>query len=180
MEKQDLRVKKTLKSIEEAFIKLLAKKPLEKITITELAAAAEINKGTFYLHYTDIYDLYTQILHDYISKPIIESNFYPDLFDDPELFLEKLNTSLYENLSSIDRITSGIKERVDYEYFINLLIDKVYETKRIPKTTENDMKLWSFFCSLITLNIQYHGKHADQMKDLALEIINTFFPMKKE
>lgn len=33
------------------------KKPIEKITVTELAKLAEINKATFYLHYSDIYSL---------------------------------------------------------------------------------------------------------------------------
>ena len=53
----DLRVKKTRKSIVDAFIELRQIKPLEKITVKELASKAMINKATFYLHYQDIYDL---------------------------------------------------------------------------------------------------------------------------
>lgn len=58
MNETDLRVIKTKESIEQAFLSLLATKPLQKISIVELAREARINKGTFYLHYTDIFDLY--------------------------------------------------------------------------------------------------------------------------
>lgn len=42
----DLRVKKTRTSIINAFLTLRSKKPLERITVKELSAAAQINKAT--------------------------------------------------------------------------------------------------------------------------------------
>lgn len=53
----DLRVEKTIKSIFNTFLEMRAKKPLEKISVTELSNKAMINKATFYLHFKDIYDL---------------------------------------------------------------------------------------------------------------------------
>ena len=63
----DLRVKKTRKSIVDAFIELRQIKPLEKITVKELASKAMINKATFYLHYQDIYDLEDSLESELIS-----------------------------------------------------------------------------------------------------------------
>ena len=40
----DIRIKKTERAIREAFLALRAQKPLEKITVKELCAAAYINK----------------------------------------------------------------------------------------------------------------------------------------
>ncbi len=40
-----------------AFTDLLRQKPIQNITIKELCERAGINRGTFYSHYTDIYDL---------------------------------------------------------------------------------------------------------------------------
>ena len=57
----DLRIQRTKKHIEEAFLSLRAEKPLEKITVKELADRAFINKATFYTHYKDIYDLQEQL-----------------------------------------------------------------------------------------------------------------------
>ena len=62
MNTRDLRVIKTQRAIHDAFLSLLRTKPLAKISVTELARIAEINKGTFYLHYRDIYDLYHALL----------------------------------------------------------------------------------------------------------------------
>ncbi len=53
----DKRIEKTQKAIKEAFIKLRAKKPLEKISVKELCEIAYINKSTFYSHYENIYAL---------------------------------------------------------------------------------------------------------------------------
>lgn len=67
----DLRIERTKKNIKEAFLKLRAEKPLEKITVKELAELAYINKATFYSHYQDIYDLSEQ-LEDEVINSIIE------------------------------------------------------------------------------------------------------------
>ena len=47
----DIRVKKTKRAIQKAFVALLREKPVEKITVKEIAERAEINKTTFYSHY---------------------------------------------------------------------------------------------------------------------------------
>ena len=69
--KEDLRVVKTKKNIKTEMMELLQKKPVEKITVTELASNAFINKGTFYHHYSDIYDLYHELVYDFIENSIM-------------------------------------------------------------------------------------------------------------
>ena len=60
--KTDLRVVKTKRAIYAALERLLHKKSIDKITVAELSREAMINKGTLYLHYTDIFDLFQQAL----------------------------------------------------------------------------------------------------------------------
>ena len=50
----DARVRYTRMVIEENFLKLLEKKPVYKITVTELCQLCQINRATFYKHYLDI------------------------------------------------------------------------------------------------------------------------------
>ena len=64
----DLRQKKTLRAITEAFYALRKQKKLEAITVTELCRAAEISKATFYLHYRDIFDLSEQLQNQVIES----------------------------------------------------------------------------------------------------------------
>ena len=68
--KTDLRVIKTRRAINAALLDLLQKKSIDNITVTELSQKAEINKGTFYLHYADIYDLYQNALKEHFIKII--------------------------------------------------------------------------------------------------------------
>lgn len=62
----DRRVIKTKQMIKTVFLDLLAEKPIAKITVSEIAEKANIGRGTFYFHYTDVYDLYEQILDETI------------------------------------------------------------------------------------------------------------------
>ena len=55
--KIDRRVRYTKKAIRESFYALLEQKPIEKISVTEICRGADINRGTFYSHYTDPFDL---------------------------------------------------------------------------------------------------------------------------
>ena len=82
MNNQDLRVLKTIENIENAFFELLGSKPIEKITVAELARVARINKGTFYRHYLDIPDLYMKTMQKALSDPLAEADYLPCLFDD--------------------------------------------------------------------------------------------------
>lgn len=55
--KIDRRVCYSKAAIRESFLALLAKKPIEKISVTEICSDANINRGTFYAHYADPFDL---------------------------------------------------------------------------------------------------------------------------
>lgn len=57
----DHRTRVTKMLIRRAFTDLLRSKPIQSITIRELCERAGINRGTFYCHYTDIYDLLHQM-----------------------------------------------------------------------------------------------------------------------
>ena len=47
----------TKRALEASLKKLLTKKPLDKITITDITEDCGINRMTFYYHFKDIYDL---------------------------------------------------------------------------------------------------------------------------
>ncbi|WP_216830303.1 TetR/AcrR family transcriptional regulator [Alkalihalobacterium elongatum] len=59
--KLDRRIKYTQLALKESLMKVMQEKPLTKITIKEVCELADINRSTFYSHYTDLYDLLNQI-----------------------------------------------------------------------------------------------------------------------
>lgn len=55
------KTKKTKQLIQKCFIQILEKKSFESITIGDIAKQAKINRGTFYLHFQDKFDLLEHI-----------------------------------------------------------------------------------------------------------------------
>lgn len=60
-DKIDRRTRKTRSAIQTAFIKLILKKDISKITVREISELADINRATFYLHYSDVYQVLESI-----------------------------------------------------------------------------------------------------------------------
>ena len=65
-------VRETRAKIQSVFLDLMKKKPYYKISVREIAEAANINRSTFYLHYEDIYDLLDKI-EDEINDELAEA-----------------------------------------------------------------------------------------------------------
>ena len=57
----DRRAIKTRKALANALAELLTEKELHKITVQEICDKAELNRGTLYRHYLDVYDLYEKV-----------------------------------------------------------------------------------------------------------------------
>jgi AcrR family transcriptional regulator len=57
----DRRIRKTKSALKRAFIDLLSWKDIKEISVRELTELADVNRGTFYLHYRDVYDFFTHI-----------------------------------------------------------------------------------------------------------------------
>ncbi|MCD8133576.1 MAG: TetR family transcriptional regulator C-terminal domain-containing protein [Clostridiales bacterium] len=68
MNKNDRRVKKTQAALQHAFAELMLEKDLNHITVQELTNRANIHRVTFYTHYHDVYDLYTQIEENTLAE----------------------------------------------------------------------------------------------------------------
>ncbi|ASV66932.1 TetR/AcrR family transcriptional regulator [Cytobacillus sp. FSL W7-1323] len=54
---QDLRVTRTRQAIRKAIAELIEEKGFEAVTVKDITTRAGINRGTFYAHYEDKYDL---------------------------------------------------------------------------------------------------------------------------
>lgn len=152
MNTNDLRVKKTQKAIKKTFHELLEAKPVSKITVTELAKAAEINKATFYLHYNDIFDLYQKSLCEYLEGVANQITFMDLFFTDIDMFAEKL----YELSTEHKLFKKSVffsPENTPYnqgavQTFCSILSDKVLALGFIENNKINQMKLHYIFAGI--------------------------------
>lgn len=60
MMRTDLRIVKTKEALHNALLDILDEKSLDAISITEICRRAKVNRGTFYLHYTKVEDLFEE------------------------------------------------------------------------------------------------------------------------
>ena len=95
---EDRRVRRTRTQLQNALVELLQEKPVQGITVRELAERADVNRGTFYAHYKDIYDMVEQMenqllgefeaLLDHYPPDSLAKDLYP-LLSDVFYFVEK-------------------------------------------------------------------------------------------
>ncbi len=66
--KEDRRVRRTRKILTQALTELLQRKQVNEITVKELTDLADMNRGTFYQYYRDIYDMLEKIQDEMFEK----------------------------------------------------------------------------------------------------------------
>ncbi|MCM1330758.1 MAG: TetR family transcriptional regulator C-terminal domain-containing protein [Ruminococcus sp.] len=74
MKTESRRVKITKMLLNESFLKFLAVKPLARITVKEICEDADVNRSTYYAHFTDPYDQLKKLEADIM----IEMTIYVD------------------------------------------------------------------------------------------------------
>ncbi|QYA44996.1 TetR/AcrR family transcriptional regulator [Macrococcoides bohemicum] len=136
---EDRRIRKTKRSIRTAILELMLEKPFDNITVNDIATQADINRGTFYLHYIDKYELLENIEDEMIgrfitlqktmdiSKIIHENNFFQEVFikkimyilkEDKLFFKVMLHPSLNTTFESKFRkiIQENFERMIDLDY----------------------------------------------------------------
>ncbi len=67
--KEDRRIRRTRRLLKESLVDLMSEKAFNDITIKDITERADLNRGTFYLHYADTYSLLkameTDVLDDF-------------------------------------------------------------------------------------------------------------------
>ena len=98
--KTDRRVKYSKMVIKESFVQLLKEKNISKITIKELCELADVNRATFYAHYTDQYDLLEQIEQELMSgiNQYIISDLFHESTKTPVSMLVKILDFIKDNI----------------------------------------------------------------------------------
>lgn len=98
--KTDRRIRKTKKQLRDGLAKLMTQKSINEITVKELVEEVDINRSTFYLHYTDIHDMLEQLenelMNDLVSIITLGEEQIKDI-EEGSVHLVKLFTVLDKN-----------------------------------------------------------------------------------
>ena len=121
MEKRlDRRVLKTKRAIRNAFVRLLADKEIEKITVKEVADNADVDRKTVYNYYNGVYEILEELENELVALfEAATENFSYEKEGDEGIFFaltEFLNNNLeiFSLLMKIDERSRFIEKIIEY------------------------------------------------------------------
>ena len=143
--KENQRVTLTKRLLEEALLRLLDKKELDKISISELCCEAGINRATFYRHYFSPRDILIEMQVNFIKY--MHVRFGKDSRGKPEKeYLVELCTYLYERADTIKIFVRHNTEK-DFILLINMLVEaflkQMRDEKKAPDIDDASLSLIS-------------------------------------
>ena len=134
MAKEDLRVIKTLDSVDQSLLENLKKTPFNKITVEALCEKARINRTTFYKHYRDKYEL----LDNYLARVLEEFRIKNDVvFVDADP--ETINEDKYK-MPFRDTVEFIISKKEVYEILWTAQIDRNIFDEMVQTVSESIIK----------------------------------------
>lgn len=144
--KVNQRVVLTKRLLQEALLRLMNKKPLDKITVKELCEESGINRTTFYRHYGVPRDVLIDMEADFSNQ--LRERFDVTKINDISSYSEELLTYLY-NHSDILKILILNNSADDFMRMINSMFEKVLQSKSkypaISGADDDNIKLISTY-----------------------------------
>lgn len=137
------------KLINDALADLLTEKPLDKITVTDVVARADINRGTFYAHYKDIPDVVDHLIQQTFStiRDAIISHTASDLNIEHTL-LSTIQRILEEDMSFYRKILNSSASAIMQEQVVAVVTEFMLEHKdRFYPGSQEEYQIAIRFCA---------------------------------
>lgn len=144
-ERTDRRVRKTKAALRHGLAVLTKKKSIKEITVKELVEEVDINRSTFYLHYTDIYSMVSELERELLTEFKHAIDLYPPTSSEEEMcrFFEHIYNILSDNreicialvsengdISFIRQVEDFVAERIK-KIFESGMVKNVYDVRYV-------------------------------------------------
>ena len=152
--KPDRRIRRTQKMLKDSLVELMTQKDFKNISVKDITDLADLNRGTFYLHYSDTYDLLQKMESDVLADfQSMINNFWADSWRENLLPILLPIISYIEENSKICKILFENSASNDFVNRFHELIAKngtAIIKRRYPDVQE-DMLL--YFLEFITYGL---------------------------
>ena len=162
---------KTERRLKELLLVELESKPIEKISVASLCRLADIDRTTFYLHYTDVYDLLGAIesdlaeAADQLSKDIMDEEHSNQYVLDTFLDFLKSNRAYIRILYRFGKV-SLFRDKMDSR-IKEMFLMKIRQRYDIPE----DLTAAELNASLSFLTSGYYAIYRDWIANDCIEDI---------
>lgn len=147
--------------IRNAFMELLREKTFDKITVTDIVNRADINRSTFYAHYSDVKSLVEEIQKEVIERSIalVKGINFLELLNSPRPFLRNLMEIANENRELYMVLGKWALSNNQLEQIKVILVQKAMELSEIPaeiRTQKNfEIRVNFFIGGIVNVYQQY-------------------------
>ena len=169
------------KLIRQALLSLLKTKNPDDITIKDIVDEANINRATFYAHYSCLRDLSEEIENEVIDKLMaILKDFKADnFFSNPSPLLLQVSIILNEDIETYRTLIKTPRSNLFLEKLMNLFVDYLEKDQSIPQDVRSSkafrIRASYFAGGLTTLYQEWFNGHLDcTLFDIPLEVSKMF------
>ena len=175
---QDRRITKTKAAIREAFFSMLKENKSQKITVTNIAKRAHIDRKTFYLHYDSpeaiMDEFYKSLINDFVL--ILEKNDFFDRSFDVFALFESLNVLIQRDID----LYRQIAKMPSYAFFWeeikdiakSVAIESMFEGLNIQKD-ELELYVEFYVAGLIAAYLKYLKNGVNLTETEVVNILST-------
>lgn len=146
--KHEEATKKTRSMLAGSLKKLMAQKPLGKITVSEIIADCDVNRKTFYYHFQDIYDLLKWMLEQEAIEVVRGFDLLIDYEDAIEFVVRYVEENAHILNCAYDSMGRDELKRFFYNDFVAIIrhvIDDAERQNGLTVTAECKAFLGDFF-----------------------------------
>ncbi|QYR22894.1 TetR/AcrR family transcriptional regulator [Paenibacillus sp. sptzw28] len=192
--RHDRRIQRTQQLLRQAFIEIMREKGFAAMSVRDITERANVNRGTFYIHFTDKYMLLDEVVRDKFGQ-LVTSSLPPDpKWDKRTLHLLILTVldcfeGKYHHRLPASRFPAALLERAIHKELTGLLFTWLKKessesclerlNEEIPEDSEELLTLeakaqaagWAIFGSAIDWSQKPIKIPAEQMADAILMLI---------
>ena len=126
--------------IRDAYVNLMQEKPIDKISISDIVREADLNRGTFYAHYSNPMDVLMEIANAILGD--VEGFFadfsFTDFLQNPMPLLLRVEKLLADNLDFYRRINLNTASIGFTDRIKKILIEYISSNKSVPENLRNN------------------------------------------
>ncbi len=152
--------------------KFMARKPLSKITVSEIIADCNVNRKTFYYHFSDIYALLKWMLEQEAIEVVRNFDLLIDFEDAIRFIISYVKSNAHILNCAYDSIGRDEMKRFFYNDFIEVVRGMVAECERENGIAVTD-DFRDFICRFLTeavVGMLVSGFHDKEQPDQEMTI----------
>ena len=182
---EDRRVRRTKKLLRKGLAELMNEKDFKDITVKEITERVDLNRGTFYLHYRDTYDLLEKIERELITTFELTIEEYQPTKENTSAFhiIHQIYDYMEENMEICNILFSNQTSSAYENKLLNIIVSKGFEIGELlspqPNRKESEYKVYFFACGLLGIVKKWIAEEVvfskEEMVEMTDHLISTAF-----